>query len=353
METITVDLGDRSYPVYIGCDVLRDIGRCLAEKEVCILTDSVVKGLYEDLVRDALESAGGKVHSIVVPNGERSKDISRLLEVYDALLEFGANRKTPLVALGGGVVGDLGGFSAATFMRGIPYIQVPTTLLAQVDSSVGGKTAVNHPKGKNVIGAFYQPEFVLIDINTLSSLPDEEFLSGLAEVIKYGIVLDKGLFEVLEGKREAILKKDPDILMRIIRWSVQTKADVVKKDEREEGLRTVLNFGHSVGHAVENLLGYGAVRHGQAVAKGMGFSVRLSKTMGLISAAESGRIIELLRAYGFDLSLPAFSRREYETALAVDKKAVGREINFVLTGGIGRFILKKLALLDILDFIEQ
>lgn len=212
---------------------------------------------------------------------------------------------------------------------------------------------MNHPKGKNLIGAFYQPEFVLIDIDTLSSLPDGEFLSGLAEVIKYGIVLDRELFAVLEEKREQILKKDREILMTIVRWSVQTKADVVKKDEREEGLRSVLNFGHSVGHAVEKLVGYGAVRHGQAVAKGMGFSVGFSEKMGLISSAEKGRIIDLLRAYGFDLSLPVFSRQEYESALAVDKKAVGNEINFVLTGGIGRFILKKLALLDILDFIEQ
>ena len=353
METITVDLGSRSYPVYIGWDILGEIGRYLPDTDACIVTDTTVQRLFGARVLDALEKSGIRGRVIVVPEGERSKDFSRLMEVYDAIISSGAKRKTPLVALGGGVIGDLGGFCAATFMRGIPFVQVPTTLLAQVDSSVGGKTAVNHPRGKNLIGVFYQPQFVLIDIGTLVSLPDEEFLSGLAEVIKYGIVLDRGLFSFLEKKRQQILRKDREALTTIVRRSVEIKAGVVGKDEREAGLRSVLNFGHTVGHAIENLVGYGEIRHGQAVAKGMALSTRISERMGLISERESGRIIGLLEAYGYALELPPFSHEEYGGALSVDKKAHGDEINFVLTGGIGRFILKNMNVLDILDFIEH
>jgi 3-dehydroquinate synthase len=353
MEKVTVDLGDRSYPILIGSEILSAIGGYLPIGDVYILTNPLVDRLYGDVIRDGIQRVGSVVHSIVVPDGETSKDFEHLLTVYDALVVKGAQRKTPLVAVGGGVIGDLGGFSAATFMRGIPFIQVPTTLLSQVDSSVGGKTAVNHPRGKNLIGAFYQPRFVFIDINTLNTLPGDEFVSGLAEVLKYGIVLDGGLFELLENKRKEILEKRREELVAIIKRSVEIKADIVGKDEREAGLRSVLNFGHTIGHAVERLVGYGRIRHGDAVAKGMAFSAGLSEKMGLVSTEERDRIVGLLTAYGFDLSIPSFNSRDYREALIVDKKSDGATINFVLIEGIGRFILKNISVSDILDFIEQ
>jgi 3-dehydroquinate synthase len=353
MERVAVELGDRSYPIMIGSGILSGLGGQLRGADVCVLTNPLVDSLYGEAVRESIEREGGAVHSIVVPDGETSKDFGHLMEVYDALLTHRAQRKTPLIALGGGVIGDLGGFCAATFMRGIPFVQVPTTLLAQVDSSVGGKTAVNHPLGKNLIGVFYQPRLVFIDVDTLNTLPREEFLSGMAEVIKYGVVLDGELFTLLEERREAILNKQRDALIPIIRRSVEIKADVVRQDEREEGLRSVLNFGHTLGHAIERLVGYGRIRHGDAVAKGMAFSADVSLKMGLIPGEVRDRVVGLLTAYGFDLSIPPFNAREYQNALIVDKKSEGAVINYVLTGGIGRFILKKLSVLDILDFIEQ
>ncbi len=353
MESVTVELGDRSYPILIGDGILSAIGGYLPAGDVYILTNPVVDRLYGGAVRDGIERAGGAAHSIVVPDGETSKDLARLMEVYDALANGGAQRKTPLVAVGGGVIGDLGGFCAATFMRGIPFVQVPTTLLSQVDSSVGGKTAINHPRGKNLIGAFYQPRFVFIDIKTLGTLPRDEFLSGLAEVLKYGIVLDCAFFELLEAKRNEILTQQLQELATIIKRSVQIKADVVAQDEHEAGIRSVLNFGHTIGHAVERLVGYGRIRHGEAVAKGMAFSTGLSWKMGLISGEDRDRIVDLLTAYGFDLSIPPFNARDYREALIVDKKSDGATINFVLIEGIGRFILKNISVLDILDFIEQ
>lgn len=353
MERVTVELGDRSYAILIGSGILPELGGYLPAGDIYILTNPVVDRLYGEVVRNAIGRAGSTPHSIVVPDGEGSKDFACLHHVYDELLRGGAQRKTPLIALGGGVIGDLGGFGAATYMRGIPFIQVPTTLLSQVDSSVGGKTAVNHPLGKNLIGVFYQPGLVFIDTDTLSTLPRDEFLSGMAEVLKYGIVLDRALFDLLEGRRKEILEQDREALITVIQRSVQIKADIVGRDEREAGLRSVLNFGHTIGHAVEKLVGFGGVRHGEAVAKGMAFSANLSQRMGVISSEDRDRIVALLTAYGFDLTMPAFEKAEYRRAIAVDKKTDGEAINFVLAGGIGRFILKKISVLDILDFIEQ
>ncbi len=353
MEKVAVELGDRSYPIHIGSGILSGIGGYLPTGDVYILTNPLVDRLYGGAVRDGIEREGGVAHSIIVPDGETSKDFAHLQQVYDDLAANGAQRKTPLVALGGGVIGDLGGFAAATFMRGIPFVQIPTTLLSQVDSSVGGKTAINHPLGKNLIGAFYQPKFVFIDIKTLGTLPRDEYVSGLAEVLKYGIALDGGLFELLEKNRNEILEKQPGQLVTIIKKSVQIKADIVRQDEREAGLRSVLNFGHTIGHAVERLVGYGRIKHGDAVAKGMAFSAGLSVKMGLISGDDRDRIIGLLTSYGFDLSIPPFNARDYRQALVVDKKSDGATINFVLIEGIGRFRLKNISVLDILDFIEQ
>ena len=315
METVTVELGERTYPIVIGSNILATVGGALPPGDVYILTNPAVDQLYGDTIRDSVAREGATAHTIIVPDGETSKDLGRLGRVYDELIDAGAHRTTPLIALGGGVIGDLGGFCAATFMRGIPFVQVPTTLLSQVDSSVGGKTAVNHPRGKNLIGVFYQPRLVFIDIDTLKTLPREEFLSGLAEVLKYGIVLDSALFELLEKRREEILGRDRDALISIVKRSVQIKADIVRQDEREAGLRSVLNFGHTVGHAVERLVGYGKIRHGEAVAKGMAFSANLSLTMGLVSPDDRDRIIDLLTSYGFDLSLPVFTAADYRQAL--------------------------------------
>lgn len=352
MKRIDVNLRERSYPIYIGFGILDSIGELLKEREVCILTNPLVDSLYYGKLEGGIGSSGGKAHKIVVPEGESSKDMETLNKVYDSLVWAGANRLTPLLTLGGGVIGDLGGFAAGTFMRGIPLINIPTTLLSQVDSSVGGKTAVNHPMGKNLIGLFYQPEFVLIDVDTLKTLPEEEYLSGLAEVIKYGIISDRELFEYLESERDGVLKREGESLSCIIESSLKIKADVVSKDEREVGLRAILNFGHTFGHAVENLTGYGTVKHGMAVAKGMAVSIEISRKMGLITEGDSERMVNLLINYGFDLSLPKFSRGEYEGAINHDKKSAGKSINFVLTEGIGCVSLKKERTVDILDIIE-
>ncbi|MBN1573933.1 MAG: 3-dehydroquinate synthase [Deltaproteobacteria bacterium] len=352
MEEIKVNLGERSYPIYIGFGILDDAGSLLEAADVCVLTNPVVESLYFGRLEAAIKDAGIEVTRIIVPDGEESKNFDVLCKVYDSLVTAGAARSTPLLTLGGGVIGDLGGFAAGSFMRGIPYVQIPTTLLSQVDSSVGGKTAVNHPSGKNLIGLFYQPKFVLIDINTLKTLPEEEFLSGLAEVIKYGIISDRELFDYLESKRDRILNKDGEAIKYIIKSSLKIKADIVSRDEREAGLRAVLNFGHTFGHAVENLTGYGVVKHGMAVAKGMAVSIEISRKMGLLSGSEQDRMLNLLEDYGFDLSLPKFSKGEYESVINYDKKASGEAINFVLTEGIGCVSLKMERVSDIVDIIE-
>ncbi len=351
MEKITVDLGERSYPVYIGFDILREAGNFIDTNLVCIITNPVVANLYSEPLISGIEKAGGKTCEILIPEGEKSKDISHVMDVYDCLIGAGAQRSTPLIALGGGVVGDIGGFVAATYMRGIPYIQVPTTLLSQVDSSVGGKTGVNHPRGKNLIGVFYQPKFVLIDISTLSSLPNEEFRSGISEVIKYGVISRNNLFGYLEENREKIIAKDKDSLQHIVTESIKIKADIVSRDERESGLRSILNFGHTLGHAIESLSGYGSLRHGEAVAKGMSAATLISEKIGMITEDEGKRIRELLESYGFDLTLPPFSGRQYIDAINNDKKAQGSQINFVLTEGIGYVSLKKMTATDIVEII--
>ena len=351
MEKIKVDLAERSYIVYIGFDILREAGTLIDSKLVCVLSKPGVANLYYKPLMSGIETAGKKTCKILVPEGERSKDISQVMEIYDSLIGAGAQRSTPIIALGGGVVGDIGGFVAATYMRGIPYIQVPTTLLAQVDSSVGGKTGVNHPKGKNLIGVFYQPKFVLIDINTLTSLPEVEFLSGISEVIKYGVISKTRLFDYLEQNREKIIARDRDSLKHIVTESIKIKADIVSRDERESGLRSILNFGHTLGHAIENLSGYGSLRHGEAVAKGMAAATLISERIGMMTEDDGLRIRELLASYGFDLTLPPFSRRQYIDSINNDKKAQDSQINFVLTEGIGYVSLKKMTATDIVEII--
>jgi len=351
MEQITVDLGDRSYPVYVGYGILDDIGSMIDDRRASILTDDHVSTLLGDRVQRSMTASGVETQTIVVAAGEQSKQFSSLIGVYDELLSFRVDRETPLVALGGGVIGDLGGFAAGTFLRGIPYIQVPTTLLAQVDSSVGGKTAVNHPLGKNLIGVFYQPRFVLADVETLLTLPDEEYLSGLAEVIKHAVIADEKLFSYLETNRDRVMSRERDALMNMVTTSVRIKSDVVSRDERESGLRRILNFGHTVGHAIERLSGFGTISHGRAVATGMAAAVRASERLGEIGRDDADRITTLLETYQYQTALPEHSVDEYLDAIHYDKKAQGSHINFVLTAGIGYVTVKKMRATDIVDII--
>ncbi|MBN1880607.1 MAG: 3-dehydroquinate synthase [Deltaproteobacteria bacterium] len=353
MERITVALGDRSYPVYVGSGIIGKIGSLVEERRASILTDEHVATLFGERVQKAIDTSGTQTHMIVVPPGEQSKQFSTLEHVYDELLSFRSDRKTPLVALGGGVIGDLGGFAAGTFLRGIPYIQVPTTLLAQVDSSVGGKTAVNHPLGKNLIGVFYQPRFVLADVETLSSLPEEEYLSGLAEVIKHAVIADEELFSYLETHHNRVMSRDRDALMKMVTTSVRIKSHVVSQDEREADLRRILNFGHTFGHAIERLSGFGTIRHGHAVATGMAAAVRISEKLGEIDSNDVARIITLLEAYRFQTELPGYSNNDFVNAINYDKKAQEAHINFVLTAGIGYVTVKKMRATDIVDIIGQ
>ncbi len=283
MHTVKVNLGDRSYDIELGAGLdqagahLKELG--LGQK-MALVTNPTIKKLYGRRIVDSLKAAGFLVMSVEVPDGEQYKNLDWANAIYTALLTNGFDRKSALVAFGGGVIGDLTGFAAATFMRGVPFVQVPTTLLAMVDSSVGGKTGVNHPMGKNMIGAFYQPKKVLMDLGVLKTLPREEFLSGMAEVIKYGVILDAGFFDYLERNRDRILSLEPDALTHIIKRSCEIKAEVVSKDEREGGLRAILNFGHTVGHAVETAEHY-TMRHGEAVAIGMVYASRLAHKTGL------------------------------------------------------------------------
>jgi 3-dehydroquinate synthase len=345
MHIVNVSLGDRSYDIEIGGSLDQtgsrlqglDLGRKMA-----VVTNPTVKQLYGQQLVDSLKAAGFLVMSIEVPDGEQFKNLDWANAIYTALLINSFDRKSPLVALGGGVIGDLTGFAAATFMRGVPFVQVPTTLLAMVDSSVGGKTGVNHAMGKNMIGAFYQPRKVLMDLGVLKSLPKEEILAGLAEVIKYGVICDAALFDYLDKNREKILALDIDALTHIVRRSCEIKADVVSRDEREGGLRAILNFGHTLGHAIETAESY-AIRHGYAVAIGMVYAACLAYKAGLCDQSVPGRVEHLIRSYGLPTDFSALSRRpsviELMDTMQVDKKAEGGKVKFVLPKKIGDVVI--------------
>ncbi len=347
MHTVKVDLGDRSYDIELGIGLdqagsrLKELG--LGQK-MALVTNPTVKKLHGQRLVASLKAAGFLVMSIEVPDGEQHKNLDWANAIYTALLTNSFDRKSALVAFGGGVIGDLTGFAAATFMRGVPFVQVPTTLLAMVDSSVGGKTGVNHPMGKNMIGAFYQPKKVLMDLAVLKTLPREEFLSGMAEVIKYGVVSDAGFFDFLEKNREKVLSLDPDALTHIIKRSCEIKAEVVSKDEREGGFRAILNFGHTVGHAIETAENY-TMRHGEAVAIGMVYASRLAHKTGLCPAPVPERVEKLIASYGLPTSISALKRRPSVTELMdnmqVDKKAEGGKVKFVLPSKIGEVVITK------------
>jgi 3-dehydroquinate synthase len=347
MPPVKVSLGDRSYDIEIGTGLdqagahLQGLG--LGQK-MALVTNPAIKKLHGQHVIDSLKAAGYLVMTIEIPDGEQYKNLDWANAIYTALLINGFDRKSALVALGGGVIGDLTGFAAATFMRGVPFVQVPTTLLAMVDSSVGGKTGVNHPMGKNMIGAFYQPKKVLMDLDVLKTLPKEEFLSGMAEVIKYGVIRDAALFDYLEKNREKILSLEPDALTHLIKRSCEIKAEVVSKDERERGLRAILNFGHTVGHAIETAENY-TMRHGEAVAIGMVYASRLAHKTGLCDASVPERVESLVKAYSLPANLTVLSRKpsvlELMDTMQVDKKAEGGKVKFVLPKRIGEVVITK------------
>lgn len=340
-QELRVGLGDRSYSILVGTDLLQELGSlgrsCLTGSRVTVVTNTTVAALYLDKAVDSLRQAGFQARSIEIPDGEQHKNLTSLSLIYDRLLADGVDRGSAIVALGGGVVGDVAGFAAATILRGVPYIQVPTTLLAQVDSSVGGKTGINHAHGKNLIGAFYQPRLVLCDIDALETLPQREFLAGLAEIIKYGIILDADLFALIEQRLDDILAHDRDLLIRLVTRSCELKAEVVGRDEKESDYRAILNFGHTLGHAVENLTAYNAYLHGEAVAIGMLAAARISCARGRCSPAVVQRIEDLLARAGMPTTIPAsLPADDLCRAIERDKKAREGRIKFVCVDEIGR-----------------
>jgi 3-dehydroquinate synthase len=337
VTTVEVGLGARSYPIHIGSDLLDRsdlLGPALAGNDVLVVSDENVAPLY--LERFCATLVDRRIETLVLPAGEATKTLARFGEIMDRLTAAGFNRDATLIALGGGVIGDLAGFAAACYQRGIAYVQVPTTLLAQVDSSVGGKTAVNHPRGKNLIGAFHQPRTVLADVGCLETLTDREYRAGLAEVVKYGAGLDAVFFGWLEANAAALAARDPAVLVRTVRRCCELKAEVVAADEREAGRRALLNLGHTFGHAIENAQGYGEWLHGEAVAAGMAMAAELSVAMGRLSAAEAARLRDLIAGLGLPTAPPAVGAERMAALMRLDKKVVAGSLRFVLFDGLGR-----------------
>ncbi len=339
MQTVEVELGARSYPIHIGeglIDRAELIAAHLAQKRVAIVTNDVVGPLYLDRVRAALAQAGVSSLAVTLPDGEANKNWDSVACILDAMLRERCERKTTLIALGGGVVGDMTGFAAAIYLRGVPFIQIPTTLLAQVDSSVGGKTGINHPLGKNMIGAFYQPRLVLADTAVLRTLPPRELSAGIAEVVKHGLILDAGFFEWLERDMERLVAGDQDALTHAVRRSCEIKSEVVAGDERETAARALLNLGHTFGHAIEAGLSYGTWLHGEAVAAGMVLAARLSRRMGLLATEDLDRIVRLLERAGLPSRHPALGVERYIDLMGLDKKVEGGKLRLILLERIGR-----------------
>ena len=342
MQTLSVALGERSYPIHVGTGLLERadlIVPFLAQKKVAVVTNPTVAPLYLERVARVLAHEDIEVVRIIVPDGEEHKDWRSLNGIFDALLEQRCARDTTLIALGGGVIGDLAGFAAATYQRGVPFVQIPTTLLAQVDSSVGGKTAINHPLGKNMIGAFHQPRVVVCDLDTLSTLPERELRAGLAEVIKYGPIADWAFFEWLEHHVDDLLAREPRALLHAVKRSCEIKADIVARDEREGDLRAVLNFGHTFGHAIEAGLGFGVWLHGEAVAAGMVLAASLSARLGLTDQATCARLVALLSRCGLPTRAPSLPADRYLELMRLDKKARDGDIRFTLLAGRGRAVV--------------
>ncbi|PCK09414.1 MAG: 3-dehydroquinate synthase [Alteromonadaceae bacterium] len=342
MAELKVDLGERSYPIFIAEDILTkpELFRPYVDaSQVLVVTNTTVDKLYGDALMSTLSFAS-KLDKVVLPDGEQFKHLDTVNKIFDALLEKKHNRKTTLIALGGGVVGDMVGFAAACYQRGVSFIQVPTTVLSQVDSSVGGKTGVNHPLGKNMIGAFHQPNSVVIDVSVLQSLPDREVSAGIAEIIKYGLIADYPFFCWLEENVEALRSRQIDALIYAIEKSCQTKADIVAEDEREGGIRAILNLGHTFGHAIEAFLGYGTWLHGEAVGAGMAMACDLSERLGWIDAAMVERVDALLVKSGLPIAPPPEMDSEvFMKYMSVDKKVLDGTLRLVLLASCGKAIV--------------
>jgi len=342
MQTLQVALGERAYPIHIGSGLIQNADLILPHlkrKQVAIVTNTTVAPLYLNKLAQPLRDAGVSVIEIVLPDGEAYKNSETLNLIYDALLQNRCERSTTLIALGGGVIGDLTGYAAATYLRGVPFIQVPTTLLSQVDSSVGGKTGINHPLGKNMIGAFYQPKVVLADIDTLQTLPQRELSAGVAEVIKYGLIRDADFFDWLEANIAKLMALDKAVTTYAIYRSCKNKAEVVAADEHETGERALLNLGHTFGHAIENAMGYGVWLHGEAVAAGTMLAAGLSRRMGWLKDSEIQRIHALLTASRLPLRAPDLGVEKYLDLMQSDKKVADGKIRLVLQQGIGKAVI--------------
>ena len=343
MKTLEVDLGNRSYPIYIGTDLIDQaslFSACEKASSIYIVTNTTVAPLYAGRLTKTLEAFGKPVRTITLPDGESYKDWKNLQLIFDDLLKFGADRQTMLVALGGGVIGDMTGFAAASFMRGIRFIQVPTTLLAQVDSSVGGKTGINHPLGKNMIGAFHQPAAVIADLNTLKTLPPRELSAGLAEVVKHGAIADAKFLDWIEVNAARLLACDTDAMGHAVLRSCEIKSAVVSADEREGGIRATLNFGHTFGHAIEAGMGYGEWLHGEAVGCGMVMGADLSCRLKLITEAELERLTTIIKSMNLPIVPPKFGAERYMELMQVDKKTEGGQIRYVILEKIGKAQIK-------------
>ena len=344
---VPINLGDRSYNILIGSGFFSDpqtYQNVPKAESAVVVSNTTVAPLYAEQLVQALGSHYATVVQVNLPDGESYKDWKTLQLIFDALLEKGCDRKTVLFALGGGVVGDMTGFAASSYMRGVPFVQVPTTLLAQVDSSVGGKTAINHPLGKNMIGAFYQPQLVVCDLDILKTLPARELSAGLAEIIKYGPIADMHFFEWIEQNLDALLAKSPAALAHAVQRSCEIKAGIVGQDEREGGLRAVLNFGHTFGHAIESGMGYGAWLHGEGVACGMVMAAHLSERLGLVDAAFVHRLTRLIAKAGLPVKGPVLNVSDnaarYMELMRLDKKSEAGEIRFVVIDGPGRALIR-------------
>ena len=346
METLNVALSGRAYPIHIGRGLLEDCGLLLPklrQPKVAVVTNTTVAPLYLQRFADSLRNAGVEVVEIVLPDGEQYKHWESLNTIFDILLEQRCERSTTLIALGGGVIGDMTGFAAASYQRGVPFIQVPTTLLAQVDSSVGGKTAINHPRGKNMIGAFYQPKLVLVDTDLLNSLPDRQLRAGLAEIIKIGLIRDLPFLEWLEVNLERLLERDPKALEYAICRSCENKAEVVVADEHEHGERALLNLGHTFGHAIETGMGYGEWLHGEAVGAGTMMAAELSCQLGWIDSGDVRRVEALFVRAGLPIAGPTLSSDIFLDLMQHDKKVLDGRLRLVLFKKLGQAVLSDAA----------
>ena len=345
MRKVRVELGDNSYDITIGMNLHEEIKNFIRNanfsKKAMLITDTNVKKIFADSISSLLEASGLDINIVTIPAGEMSKSLKEAEKIYTAAIQFGLDRKSAIFALGGGVVGDLAGFIAATYLRGVPFVQIPTTLLAQVDSSVGGKVAVNHQLGKNLIGAFYQPKAVFIDISMLNTLPSREIASGLGEIVKYGVIKDADLFKYLEDNSHKILALEPSIIEHVIARSCEIKAEVVAADEKESSLRRILNFGHTMAHAIEEATGYNRYTHGEAVAVGMIGAAHISQALGKVDQSQIKRLEALVNKLGMVSRVKNCNVDEMFKAIFRDKKTINGQIHWVLMDSIGSVVTEK------------